>query len=115
MEQKRIDAMTAGAPSILTEVTPDISTAKDIGIMSDVQLLLPDPKKRVKQTKQIFVDKGWSSRFEPGDIKIDPPSISIRKNQGHQECFSVESTTRIGYRRISGSFRSHAAYFHLDL
>ena len=58
MEQKRIDAMTAGAPSILTEVTPDVSTTKDIGIMSDVQLLLPDPKKRVKQTKQIFVDKG---------------------------------------------------------
>lgn len=55
-EQKRIDATTAGAPTILSEIAPDV--AQDSGVLSEVQLLLPDAKKRVKQVKQIFVDKG---------------------------------------------------------
>jgi translation initiation factor 2-alpha kinase 4 len=58
-EQKRIDATTAGTPAILAEMAPDmVSATKDSGVLSEIQLLLPDPKKRGKQTKQIFMDKG---------------------------------------------------------
>jgi len=102
--------MTAAATSILTEVTPDVSTAKDIGITSDVQLLLPDPKKRVKQTKQIFVDKGWSSHFVSSDttltlhqafektkaiknaFQLNPPILAIDVPQAHLEAMLRTST-----------------------
>jgi len=61
-EQKRFDGTTAGAPTILGEVAPDILPAvKDTSTQSDVQILLPDPKKRGKQAKHIFADKGMST------------------------------------------------------
>jgi len=63
-EQKRVDGATAGAPTILAEVAPDVLPAvKDISTQSDVQILLPDPKKRSKQAKHIFADKGVSTPF----------------------------------------------------
>lgn len=61
-EQKRIDATTTGAPNPLSETSPDINaTPKDSGFSSEVQLVLPDTKKRGKQIKQIFTEKGRSS------------------------------------------------------
>ncbi|KAF8880897.1 hypothetical protein CPB84DRAFT_1817292 [Gymnopilus junonius] len=56
-EQKRIDATTSGAPS-LAEPTSNLSVIKEPAAVPDIQLVLPDPKKQRKQTKQIFLEKG---------------------------------------------------------
>jgi translation initiation factor 2-alpha kinase 4 len=80
-EQKRLDIPTAGAPSILAEVAPDvIPSVKDTTALSDVQLLLPDSKKRGKQVKQIFAEKGvWAARTQKAKSDLRWPNQHLKK------------------------------------
>lgn len=59
-EQKRLDAQTSGAPMITEHMPVPSGSSKDGFAAPDVHVVLPDPKKQRKQTKQIVLDKGMS-------------------------------------------------------
>ncbi|PPQ98103.1 hypothetical protein CVT26_003273 [Gymnopilus dilepis] len=61
-EQKRIDATTSGAPNLaepISNISTVKSTVKEPAAGPDIHLVLPDPKKQRKQTKQIFMEKAF--------------------------------------------------------
>jgi translation initiation factor 2-alpha kinase 4 len=56
-EQKRTDVPTSGVP-VIPESAPNIPIIKDTAAAPDVQLVLPDPRKQRKQSKQLHLEKG---------------------------------------------------------
>ncbi|KAF8883813.1 hypothetical protein BD779DRAFT_1674349 [Infundibulicybe gibba] len=62
-EQKRVDAVTAGAPTL--DSAQSIASSKDIPAPPDIQLLLPvDAKKQRKQVKSIFLDRAFETSVQ---------------------------------------------------
>ena len=98
-EQKRIDGATAGAPSVLAEAAPDVLLSVKDTALSDVQLLLPDSKKRPKQLKHIFGDKGISFLPVIGECRCNV-QISFCQSPVCQECLS-RPCTRPSYRCLA--------------
>jgi len=56
-DQKRQDVSTSGAPVVIDNA-PNMPIIKDTAAAPDVQLVLPDPRKQRKQSKQLYLEKG---------------------------------------------------------
>lgn len=56
-DQKRADVTTSGA-AVITETALNMPIIKDTAAAPDVQLVLPDPRKQRKQSKQLYLEKG---------------------------------------------------------
>jgi len=69
--------MTSGA-AVITETALNMPIIKDTAAAPDVQLVLPDPRKQRKQSKQLYLEKGmYLHRLFHGKILTIP--VSIRK------------------------------------
>ncbi|KAF9527861.1 other/PEK/GCN2 protein kinase [Crepidotus variabilis] len=86
-EQKRIDATTTGVANALSEVSVDTGAlAKEPSGMTDVQLVLPDTKKRGKQVKQIFTEKAYEKASAiKGALQANMPVLAVDVTQAHFE------------------------------
>jgi len=56
--------MTSGA-AVITETALNMPIIKDTAAAPDVQLVLPDPRKQRKQSKQLYLEKGMYPSNHP--------------------------------------------------
>ncbi|PPQ64064.1 hypothetical protein CVT24_008877 [Panaeolus cyanescens] len=82
-EQKRLDAQTSGAPVITEHMPVPSGSGKDGFAAPDVHVVLPDPKKQRKQTKQIVFDKAFDkSRAIKNSFQTGMPVLAVDVSPG---------------------------------
>lgn len=79
LEQKRVDASISGVPSIGSESSPGLNSAKETTSSADVQLVVPsDIKKQRKYTKQMFTDRAFDAAVQIKNAAIaGMPTLAV--------------------------------------